>query len=522
MRIPGWLPGLLGFIALIGATAICSLAAYAQTRQVVVDLWKNGVVVESPGDVLNALTNEDVLESAQATRMSSGIVNAPDSDIITIPTITPAATSVAAVDEPSPKPTDDTAPDISSSVAEPTPTPEATADPLQEYEWQDPRQVRILLLGIDQRTGTNEQGPFRTDTMIVLNVDPVRKTAGMISLPRDLWVNIPNFQPNRINTANSQGDAANYPGGGGPKLAIDTISSNFGIRIDHYILVNFDVFERVVNTIAPNGVEVCIDQPILDEKYPDEAYGTITVEFDPGCQALDATRLLQYARTRATQGGDFDRAERQQKTLDALRAHVLSVGGITQFITQIPTLWNELSDSYRTSLSLNELIALGKLMSEIPRENINFGVINADYVQIGKGPTGEDVLYPEYGRINGLVQRIFYPQRDVSIADLRARAENENATIRVYNGTNISGLAGRTQEWLIDKGISVAGTGNDTEHNGQPSVIRDYGNNRYTAEYLAAVLGLSLDRIEPGTDGLAAEGIIVVAGPDMQQIIAAP
>ena len=74
------------------------------------------------------------------------------------------------------------------------------ADPLQDLpRITDPRQIRILLLGIDQRSETGETGPFRTDTMILLNIDPVRKTVGVLSLPRDLWVNIPNFDPGRIN-----------------------------------------------------------------------------------------------------------------------------------------------------------------------------------------------------------------------------------------------------------------------------------------------------------------------------------
>lgn len=522
MRIPGWLFGLVSFMTLIAATFICSIAAYSQTRQVVVDLWDNGIAVNSPGDVINAVFNEDAFAATMTAAVDENTVNGEQ--VVMVPSITPASTVAVAVNEPtqasdSVEPTTESV-DIISNAAEPTPTPEATVDPLADYDWNDPRQVRILLLGIDQRSGTGETGPFRTDTMIVVNVDPVRKTAGMISFVRDLWVDIPNFQPNRINTANSQGDAANYPGGGGPKLAMDTINSNFGIRIDHYILINFDVFERVVDTIAPNGVEVCIDEPIYDPKFPDDAYGTITVELPAGCQALNATQLLQYARTRATQGGDFDRAQRQQKTIDALRAHVLSIGGITQFITQIPALWNELSDSYRTSLTLNEIIALGKLMSEIDGDSINFGVIDPNYVQLGKGPSGEDILYPEYGRINGLIQRIFYPNQQVDTGELLERSKLENATIRVYNGTDISGLAGRTQEWLISKGVSVSATGNDMNHNGAQTVIRDYGNNRYTAEYLASLLGLSLDRIEPGTDGLAADGIILVVGPDIQSILA--
>jgi polyisoprenyl-teichoic acid--peptidoglycan teichoic acid transferase len=243
------------------------------------------------------------------------------------------------------------------------------------------------------------------------------------------------------------------------------------------------------------------------------------VHFDPGCQRLAAPQLLQYARTRKTQGGDFDRARRQQEVIDAVRAEVLSAGGIANFITQIPALWNELSDNYRTNLTLDEIIKLGYLMSEIPRENINYAVIDTNYVDLGKSPTGDDILLPYPSRIADLIQRILYPQVQVTEADLLARSQTENAIIRVYNGTDISGLAGKTQEWLVGKGITVSATGNDQTHAGKDTVIKVYGNERDTALYLAELLGLPPERIQPGTDGLAADGIIITIGPDIQQII---
>ena len=103
--------------------------------------------------------------------------------------------------------------------------------------------------------------------------------------------------------------------------------------------------------------------------------------------------------------------------------------------------------------------------------------------------------------------------------DLFSRAEAENATIRVFNGTDIAGLAGRVQEWLIGKGVTVGSVGNAPDHNSQPTVIKDYGNGRWTAEYLADLLGLTADRIVPGTDGLATNGVIVIAGPDIQGLL---
>src|SRR5690606_30867627 len=118
-----------------------------------------------------------------------------------------------------------------------------------------------------------------------------------------------------------------------------------------------------------------------DPAYPDAGYGTIHVHFDPGCQMLDAEHLLQYARTRHTEGSDFDRARRQQEVLKAMQAQLVSLGGIGNFITQAPALWDELTGSFNTNLSLEQIISLGSLIQSIPRENIQTGVIDNLYVQ---------------------------------------------------------------------------------------------------------------------------------------------
>ncbi|NDJ61976.1 MAG: LCP family protein, partial [Chloroflexi bacterium] len=337
MRVPGWL-FMLGIVALVGATAICSVGSFVFARQFALDLGESGVEVASLDQFVQSLPT------------------ATSAPAIQPPTTAPTVTTIP----PTPRPGETVAPTPSPSATFVIPAqPTATFDPLSAYEsWADPRRMNILLLGIDQRTG--ETGAFRTDTMIVASVDPARRTAGLLSIPRDLWVNIPGFEPARINQANYLGDVNAFPGGG-PALAARTITENLGIRVDHYIRVNFDVFTRVVDLVAPNGVEVCPPEPIDDPDYPDAGYGFIAVYFDAGCQRLQSERLLQYARTRGTEGADFDRAARQQEVIRALAAEVLSAGGIANFISQIPNLWNELSGSYTTNLSLDEIIQLGLL-----------------------------------------------------------------------------------------------------------------------------------------------------------------
>jgi LCP family protein required for cell wall assembly len=504
MRIPGWL-FIVGALFGVMLTALCAFVAFIGTQRFVVDLGRQGVYVDSPAELAQAVLQPGSIATQQAASFSDFVAAQPTA------TRTPVPLPQLATNTPA-----------AGSALIPTLTPiapTATVDPLAGYTWEDPRRFNVLLLGIDQRSGVEDNEEyFRTDTIMVVSIDPVRKRAGVLSIPRDLWVSIPGFTEQRINTANALGDSNNYPGGGGPALAAETVRANLGIEVDRYVLINFDVFTTVVDLIAPDGIEVCINEVIDDPDYPDAGYGTIEVYFEPGCQALDSEKLLQYARTRATQGGDFDRARRQQQVIEAVRQHVLSAGGITNFVAQVPALWEELSGSYRTNMSLEEILSLAALVQEFESEDLSFGVINNMHVQFAATSSGDQVLLPNYGAIRQLIQQTFNPQ-ELSEADLLARAEQEAARIVVYNNTEIAGLAGSTREWLISQGVTIESVGNITEPTSADTIIRLYTGKTWTARYLAELLGLSQDRIIASSDGLTSADIMIVVGPDIQPLL---
>jgi polyisoprenyl-teichoic acid--peptidoglycan teichoic acid transferase len=477
MRVPGWL-FLAGLAVVVVMTALLSLLAFSVARQVAIDAGNVGIQIAAV----------PALVSSQ-------------------PSVTPVAVATL-------RPTQATSTSTITSTAQPTPT----LDPAADYAYQDTRRINILLLGIDQRSGVDDPGPFRTDTMIVVSVDPLRKSVGVLSIPRDLWVDIPGYKPGRINTANSTGDSQGYPGGG-PALAMETVHQVLGITLDRYLLINFDVFTTLVKTIAPDGVQICISQVIDDPKYPDAGTGTMHIHFDPGCQTLDAERLLQYARTRATAGSDFDRAARQQEVLKVLRDKLLSVGGITHFIGQAPALWEQLANSLKTNLTLDEILRLANLMQQIPKENMRFGQINNLYVNLAKTTSGDDVLLLKTNAIRLLLQQIFNPEDDLTISELRTRAESEKATIAVFNNTNVAGLAGQTRDWLAGRGITITNVGNTPTSTNENTVIHVYTGKIWTARYLAALMGLPTDRVQPGADGLTTSDIAIMVGPDVQPLL---
>ncbi len=494
----------LGLLAVF--TGLCSLSTFSLSQQTVTDLNAAGFRVDDPIITMRcAITGQ-----CEGDEASAG--EAPL--LVLTPAATFFATSAGTATEPPPTPTD-----VAVATAAPTFAATATEVRLDLPRITDPRALTILLLGIDQRSAAAEQGPFRTDTMILIHINPASETVGVLSLPRDLWVEIPNYGPGRINTANFLGDSDAYPGGGGPALAMETIAENFGIRVEKYLLVNFDVFTSVVDLLAPDGVMVHVQEFIDDPDYPDDFYGTLHVKFEPGMQRMDAETLLKYARTRKTQGGDFDRARRQQQVLDAVRAEVLSAGGIINFVTQAYPLWQELQGNYRSNLELNEIIALLRLMGNIKRENIHYSVVDNFYAALGQSPQGDEVLIPDFTSIRDLILRTFYPEGQLTGAELKARAEQERAPIFVYNGTSIAGLAGATREWLLAKDVLVTGINNDVTSGRLQTEIRVYGRYQATAAYLAQVLGLPAERIRRSADGVIAEGVLVALGLDAQAIV---
>jgi hypothetical protein len=114
---------------------------------------------------------------------------------------------------------------------------------------------------------------------------------------------------------------------------------------------------------------------------------------------------------------------------------------------------------------------------------------------------------------------VFDPQDELSLSDLRARAEAEEASIVVYNDTDIAGLAGQTRDWLISRQVSVTAVGNTQTPSNTVTIIRDYTGKIWTARYLAALMGLPPERVQPGADGATTEDVMVVAGPDVQALL---
>jgi LCP family protein required for cell wall assembly len=276
------------------------------------------------------------------------------------------------------------------------PRPETVPD------WSQRERINILLLGVDQRP--DEEGPWRSDTIIIVTVDPRSMTAGALSIPRDLYVEVPGYDEQRINMAHFLGDAYHYPGGG-TGLAMKTIEYNFGIPMHYYIRVNFQGFRDIVDYLG--GVTINVDKEIWDHRYPDGQYGYTTIHIPAGRQLMDGRMTLQYARTRHS-GTDFDRLRRQQEVLMAIRSKALRL----DLIPKIPMLASTLGYTVKTNLQLGEVITLAQIASQIDAEDIRFGVIDETMTVPIVLDNGADVLFPKRDRIRQAVEGIFYQDTD--------------------------------------------------------------------------------------------------------------
>lgn len=241
-----------------------------------------------------------------------------------------------------------------------TPEPTATKAPKTIHETDN-----YLVLGMDQRPN---EGAWRTDTIIVVAVDYDAGQVGMVSIPRDLWVNIPGYGMGRINQVDFEGESLKYPGGG-PALLAKVIQTELGIPIPekHWVRLQLEALPELVDALG--GVTVTLDCPLHeltpDPKAPDSgAYEHF--DLPAGEVFMDGATAAKFARYRYA-SSDFSRAKRQQQLIWAIRERALQVDAIPQ----IPQLWKTLSKTFKTELSLVDVIRLARLGSSMKANQVH-------------------------------------------------------------------------------------------------------------------------------------------------------
>jgi LCP family protein required for cell wall assembly len=254
----------------------------------------------------------------------------------------------------------------------------------------------VLLLGSDD---DSKFPPDRVNTqsMILVRLDPTTKEATLLSIPRDLWVPIPNQGMGKISTAYNVG---------GPQGAIDVVQSNFKVHIDDYVWIGLNGLVKLIDKLG--GVNLQVTNPVMDDYYPadlnsgSDPYGYYRVAVLPGATHMDGVHALQYVRSRhGDLRGDFARSERQQQLLLAIKAESSHLT-----VADLPMLAGAFNGEIKTSVSLDRLRALMSIANDFDGSNVHRVILLPPYTSLGWA-AGQSVVFPDWGQILPLVHQSY-------------------------------------------------------------------------------------------------------------------
>lgn len=372
---------------------------------------------------------------------------------------------------------------LNGSFANSAGTAPALEDDLTKLRGEGDGRVNIALLGIG---GGAHAGGDLSDTIMVASLDVKTKDVAVVSVPRDLYVKIPGYGSDKINTAHAYGEKYKYKGGGGA-LAKKTLEDNLGVPIHYYARINFDGFKKAIDVVG--GVDITNKNTLIDTEYPcdNNQYRSCGYKLTPGTYHMNGTQALKYARCRkGTCGDDYGRAARQQEVLVALRKKAMSLGTLSN-PAKIASLIDVVGNNFKTDLNLNEiktLVTIGKdvdaskVINKVLTNNPNDGTTPL----VQNGNIGEaSVVIPTAGVGNFTAIKAF--MRSLFVDNY---IKTENAKVEIQNGTSRAGLAAATAAQLKGYAYNIVNVTSADKATYTKSVIYDYTNGKKpsTVKYL--------------------------------------
>ena len=375
-------------------------------------------------------------------------------------------------------------------------------------------QVNILVMGLDRRPYEGNE-PSRTDTMFVVTIDSNTKRAGILGIPRDLWVEIPfnegeGYFEERVNTVFLTGEDAGYRGGG-PSLVKQVIERNLGIPIDYYVVIDFEGFVRIIDDLG--GVDIYVEEEIYDPFYsrtelPGEYY---PLSFLPGLQHMDGPTALDYSRTRFN-SSDLDRIHRQQQVIFAAMDRAVALG--FDDIDNLISLWRRYNNAVDTDINDIQAPGFANLAAQIDPARITALSLGAATVP-WTTPEGAAVLLPDKDLIEQLVGALI-GDRELAV---------EAALVEVQNAAGEDGLATQVIDYLAEFGFAAPSLTASSSVDGtvQPlTEIIDFSGKEHTVRRLASLLAVPQTQIRAATPAdralstVANADVLVILGADAQ------
>lgn len=360
--------------------------------------------------------------------------------------------------------------------------------------------INILLLGIG---GSGHDGPYLSDTNIILSIKPSTNEVAMISIPRDLAVKINNHGVRKINNADAFGEAE-QPNGGG-EYARKVFEQTFGINIPYYARVDFSAFKELVDAVG--GITLNVERPFVDTEYPGPNDSFQTISFEAGLQQMNGERALTFTRSRHGsngEGSDFARAKRQQLVIAAFKKKLLSAGTYLNPMT-VQKIITSLSQHIITNLDFGQTMYLVSLGKNLDSDNIKTLVLDDSPNGFLKSIIGEDGAYlltPKIGNfsdINSAINNIFIAT--TTVAPIHPSNNNETKTItpsaiipttkiEIQNGTWRAGLAAIKKQELENANLLIYSVGNSAKKPIATTTV--YIINTHASSTIIAKLGAQL------------------------------
>jgi LCP family protein required for cell wall assembly len=305
-------------------------------------------------------------------------------------------------------------------------TTEPIPDPMPLADEGDGDIVNILLIGSGVE---NPENPGLADSLMVVSVNRTAEAVSLVSIPRDLYVYVPGFGMNKINTAYLYG-ATRDAAGGGAGLMAATIRYNLGLTIDYYARVDFNGFSRIIDMV--DGVNITVDCAIEDwrlkspelDKHDPENWEMFTLW--AGVYHMDSDLALWYVRSRRT-SSDLDRGRRQQDVIRALWRAIRAQG----LLETLPDIWDDVLATVDTNLTLADVVGMSPLALSLDTADLSYFTFRMRHeVNNGISPIGQEILVPDRDAVAELMQQVVLPPNASQIRPARP-------TIGIVNASGI-------------------------------------------------------------------------------------